>query len=85
MSHRRRGARDVELCRGRRAAFRLHQVEGFRAFIDVRNHNASAEATEISRVFLPDPARRAGDDDDFSLDVHVGSPDEFLAIAGFYG
>jgi hypothetical protein len=50
------------------------------AVVDVSSYDPSPETTEIARIFLPDPARGTGDDDDLSLDVHVAFPPWLLIV-----
>ena len=69
--HRRRGAGDVELRRHCHAPFGLDQAQRICAVIDVGNHHAGAAAAEITGIFLPDPARCPGDDNNLSFDFHV--------------
>src|ERR1700724_1998065 len=66
--HRRGGARDIELGADRGALVGAHELERLRAVIDVRDDDTCAEAAEISRVFLPDPARGARNHNDLSFD-----------------
>jgi predicted GNAT family acetyltransferase len=44
---------------------------GLRTVIEITNYDARAKAAKISRVFLPESARGAGNDDDLSFDVHL--------------
>jgi hypothetical protein len=69
--HGRGPTRNVELGADRGALFAPHELECLRAVIDIGDHHAGAEAGEISRIFPADAARGAGDDDDFSFEVHA--------------
>src|SRR6516162_4305082 len=68
--HCRGGTRDIELGADRGALFGAHELERLRAVVDVRDDDACAEAAEISRVFLPDPARGARNHNDLAFDLH---------------
>ena len=68
--HRRGGTGDIELGADRGALFGTHELERLRAVVDVRDDDTCAEAAEISRVFLPDPARGARNHNDLFFDLH---------------
>src|SRR5262249_61955859 len=68
--HCRGGARNIELRASRGTLFAPHEIEGLRAIVDIGDHDTGAEARKVSRIFLSDAARGAGDHNDFSFDVH---------------
>ena len=68
--HCRSGAGNIELGGDRCALFAPQEIERVRAIVDIGDHHTGAEARKISRIFLTDAARGAGDDDDLSFHVH---------------